>query len=214
MPEKGSFSSLSSSLSLSLASPLTGPPYLVLCIVVLVLLFYLILKAHCRSLHGQTSQRHSEQKHTMQRFAVILFALVAVFAIIVPSSAKALSQVKRETNADRFARGLPPLAPSRRSTAKRTQHSQTSVSYALNIFVPRNAILGRLPIPDSLLVAQAAFKFVITGMVARVSVTSRMDQVARKYISFLMPCITGLIRCTHYFFPQRWHQPWQRRRLH
>jgi len=71
----------------------------------------------------------------MQRFAVVLFALVAVFAIGVPSSAKALAQVKRETNADRFARGLPPLTPSRRSTAKRTQHSHASVSHSCYIQV-------------------------------------------------------------------------------
>jgi len=63
----------------------------------------------------------------MQRFAVILFAFVALFAIVVPSSVNALSHVKRDTNADRFARGLTPRAPSRRSTAKRTQHSQVSV---------------------------------------------------------------------------------------
>jgi len=63
----------------------------------------------------------------MQRFAVILFALVALFAVVVPSSASILSQVKRETNGDRFARGLPPLPPSRRETAKRTQNSHPSV---------------------------------------------------------------------------------------
>jgi len=62
----------------------------------------------------------------MQRFAVVLFALVALFAIVVPS-ASAHSPMKRETNADRFARGLPPLAPSRRETAKRQQNSQASV---------------------------------------------------------------------------------------
>ncbi|KAH9014440.1 hypothetical protein EDB85DRAFT_2157406 [Lactarius pseudohatsudake] len=70
----------------------------------------------------------------MQRFAVVLFALVALFAI-VPSSASALSQVKRETNADRFARGLPPMPPTRRSTAKRQQNSP----------VPRS---GRIQVRD------------------------------------------------------------------
>ncbi|KAI9440896.1 hypothetical protein H4582DRAFT_1939909 [Lactarius indigo] len=70
----------------------------------------------------------------MQKFAVVLFALVALFAI-VPSPASALSQVKRETNADRFARGLPPLAPTRRSSAKRHQNSQ----------VPRS---GRIQVRD------------------------------------------------------------------
>jgi len=63
----------------------------------------------------------------MQRFAVVLFAFVAVFAIIFPSPANALSHVKRETNADRFARGLTPLKPTRRSTAKRHHNSQISV---------------------------------------------------------------------------------------
>jgi len=60
----------------------------------------------------------------MQRFAVVLFALVALFATVVPSSASSLLHVKRETNADRFARGLPPLPPTRRETAKRQQNSQ------------------------------------------------------------------------------------------
>jgi len=64
----------------------------------------------------------------MQRFAVVLFALVALFAIGSPSSVNALSQMKRETNADRFARGLTPLPPSRRATAKRSQNSQASVN--------------------------------------------------------------------------------------
>jgi len=60
----------------------------------------------------------------MQRFAIVLFALVALFATVVPSSASSLLHVKRETNADRFARGLPPLPPTRRATAKRQQNSQ------------------------------------------------------------------------------------------
>ncbi|KAH9169443.1 hypothetical protein EDB89DRAFT_2072982 [Lactarius sanguifluus] len=70
----------------------------------------------------------------MQRFAVLLFALVALFAI-VPSSASALSLVKRDTNAHRFARGLPPMPPTRRSTAKRHQNSP----------VPRS---GRIQVRD------------------------------------------------------------------
>lgn len=84
----------------------------------------------------------------MQRFAVILFAFVALFAIVVPSSVNALSHVKRDTNADRFARGLTPRAPSRRSTAKRTQHSQVSVPYVVNIVVTLMAFSSALPIPD------------------------------------------------------------------
>jgi hypothetical protein len=66
----------------------------------------------------------------MQRFAIVLLAFVALFAIFAPSSVNALSHVKRETNADRFARGLPPLAPSRRSTAKRHHNSQVSVPHS------------------------------------------------------------------------------------
>ena len=71
----------------------------------------------------------------MQRFTVVLFALVALFAIVVPSSANTLPQVKRETNADRFARHLPPLPPTRRATAKRQRPSQTPVLCVLNIVV-------------------------------------------------------------------------------
>lgn len=64
----------------------------------------------------------------MQRFTIVLFALVALFATVVPSSsASALSHVKRETNAARFARGLPPLPPTRRETARRHEKSQASV---------------------------------------------------------------------------------------
>ncbi|KAH9074979.1 hypothetical protein EDB83DRAFT_2312445 [Lactarius deliciosus] len=73
----------------------------------------------------------------MQRFAVVLFALVALFAI-VPSSASALSQVKRETNADRFARGLPPMPPTRRSTAKRQQNSPVPRSGRIQVRDPGN----------------------------------------------------------------------------
>jgi hypothetical protein len=84
----------------------------------------------------------------MQRFTVVFFAFVALFAIVVPSSANALSHLKRDTNAERFARGLPPHAPSRRSTAKRHQNSQVSVPYALNIVVTPYNIILCLPIPD------------------------------------------------------------------
>ena len=71
----------------------------------------------------------------MQRFAVVLFAFVALFAIVAPSSVNALSHVKRDTNGDRLARGLPPRGPSRRSTAKRHEHSQVSVPYVVNSVV-------------------------------------------------------------------------------
>jgi Zn-dependent protease with chaperone function len=118
----------------------------------------------------------------MQRFAVVLFALIALFAIGGPSSVNALSQ-KRETNADRFARGLNPLAPARRATAKRSQSSQTSIQYALNIYG------GRFPSSDYTLVVRATFRFV-TG-VAILAVTSSL---ARTYICILVPCA---LRWTH-----------------
>ncbi|KAI9440890.1 hypothetical protein H4582DRAFT_1503589 [Lactarius indigo] len=62
----------------------------------------------------------------MQRFVFLLLAAsVALLATVVPVEAAILG--KRETNAQRFARGLPPLPPVKRSpteTAKRRQVSQ------------------------------------------------------------------------------------------
>jgi hypothetical protein len=56
----------------------------------------------------------------MQRFTVALFVFLALFALLVPlSSANDVETAKRETNADRFARGLPPLSPTRRHAARR-----------------------------------------------------------------------------------------------
>ncbi len=50
----------------------------------------------------------------MQRFAFLLLAAsVALLRTVVPVEAALL--MKRETNAQRFARGLPPLPPVRRS---------------------------------------------------------------------------------------------------
>ncbi|KAJ7595004.1 hypothetical protein C8J56DRAFT_928166 [Mycena floridula] len=43
-----------------------------------------------------------------------LFTLVALFAVLTMALA-----AKRETNADRFSRGLPPLPPARRTTLAR-----------------------------------------------------------------------------------------------
>ncbi len=61
----------------------------------------------------------------MQKFAVALIALVAIFATVVPTvlAAPGLSQLKRETNARRFARGLAPLPPTRRGGAMRPRTS-------------------------------------------------------------------------------------------
>lgn len=116
----------------------------------------------------------------MQRFAVILFALVALFAVVVPSSASIHSQVKRETNSDRFARGLPPLPPSRRETAKRTHNSQVSVPYALNIVATYYGIPVRLTIPY--LAKRAVSRYVIMTM-ATLSATYRTDRLARTYLA-------------------------------
>jgi len=68
----------------------------------------------------------------MQRFTVALFALLAVFAHLVPAtSARAIELVKRETNAGQFERGLPPLPPTRRQTANPGSASDvTDVSLA------------------------------------------------------------------------------------
>ncbi|KAI9440893.1 hypothetical protein H4582DRAFT_1939900 [Lactarius indigo] len=74
----------------------------------------------------------------MQRFAFLLLAAsVALLAIVIPAEAALLG--KRETNAQRFARGLPPLPPARRSpteTAKRRQVSQP----------PSSSTTGRLEV--------------------------------------------------------------------
>ena len=55
----------------------------------------------------------------MQRFTAIFFvALVALLGLYAPVHAvpvEADTLVKRGTNAERFARGLPPLAPVKRS---------------------------------------------------------------------------------------------------
>lgn len=53
----------------------------------------------------------------MKKFFVALFSVVALLAVVVPSSASAIKHVERETNAQRLARGLPPNPPTRRSTA-------------------------------------------------------------------------------------------------
>jgi len=53
----------------------------------------------------------------MKKFFVALFSVVALLAVVVPSSASHVQNVERGTNGDRLARGLPPKAPTRRSTA-------------------------------------------------------------------------------------------------
>jgi len=61
----------------------------------------------------------------MKKFIVALFSVVALLAVVVPSSASHVQNVERETNAERLARGLPPKAPTRRSTAPARRSSPT-----------------------------------------------------------------------------------------
>ncbi|KAI0259405.1 hypothetical protein BC834DRAFT_974289 [Gloeopeniophorella convolvens] len=67
----------------------------------------------------------------MQSFTLAIFALVAVLALALPGARASAHgsghHVQRDTNAARFARGMPPLPPTRRSTAKRTSTTQASV---------------------------------------------------------------------------------------
>lgn len=63
----------------------------------------------------------------MKKFFVALFSVIALLAVVVPSSASDVQNVERdsETNAGRLARGLPPKAPTRRSTAHARRSSPT-----------------------------------------------------------------------------------------
>lgn len=61
----------------------------------------------------------------MKKFFVALFSVAALLAVVVPSSASHVEKVERETNANRLARGLPPKAPTRRSTAPARRSSPT-----------------------------------------------------------------------------------------
>ncbi|KAI0249657.1 hypothetical protein BJV78DRAFT_1155620 [Lactifluus subvellereus] len=82
----------------------------------------------------------------MQRLTIALFTLLAVFAHLVPvASARAIELAKRETNADRFARGLPPLPPTRRDTAKRGSPSRVSLAAA----AVQKSQTGRIQIRDA-----------------------------------------------------------------
>ncbi|KAI0259404.1 hypothetical protein BC834DRAFT_906271 [Gloeopeniophorella convolvens] len=61
----------------------------------------------------------------MQRFAcVLLVASAVLLGLVVPSGAASLQ--RRETNAQRFARGLPPLPPIRRTSTDTAKRSQAS----------------------------------------------------------------------------------------
>lgn len=53
----------------------------------------------------------------MQKFTLVFLA-VAFLGFLAPVESQALEN--RETNADRFARGMPPLPPSKRSVTEST----------------------------------------------------------------------------------------------
>lgn len=59
----------------------------------------------------------------MKNFIVALFSVIALLGLVLPSSAHAIG--RRETNAQRLARGLTPNAPSRRFTAPVRRASPT-----------------------------------------------------------------------------------------
>lgn len=55
----------------------------------------------------------------MQKFGlIVLAASAALLGFLAPVESQAIEN--RETNADRFARGLPPLPPARRSETEST----------------------------------------------------------------------------------------------
>ena len=56
----------------------------------------------------------------MQKFAFILLAVLAVLMILAPRVEGAIIKRRRETNAERFARGLTPLHPVKRTPASST----------------------------------------------------------------------------------------------
>jgi len=57
----------------------------------------------------------------MQKFAFILLAVLAMLMMLTPRVEGAAISQRRETNAERFARGMNPLPP-----ARRTETSSTS----------------------------------------------------------------------------------------
>jgi hypothetical protein len=83
----------------------------------------------------------------MKKFFVALFSVVSLLAVIVPSSASAIKHPERETNAQRFARGLPPNPPTRRSTAFARRQSPTPPCvHLLFLLVPCGAFPEIMPV--------------------------------------------------------------------
>jgi len=60
----------------------------------------------------------------MKTFFLALFSVLALLGLVAPSFASEVTNLGRETNGERLARGLPPNPPSRRTTAKRHRPSQ------------------------------------------------------------------------------------------
>ena len=70
----------------------------------------------------------------MKTFFLALFSVVALLGFAAPSlAASEVTHVQRETNGERLARGLTPNPPSRRTTAKRSRHSQTPPCVLLSL---------------------------------------------------------------------------------
>jgi len=51
----------------------------------------------------------------MQKFAFILLAVLATLLMLAPRVEGAAIDIRRETNAERFARGMTPLPPVKRT---------------------------------------------------------------------------------------------------
>jgi len=56
----------------------------------------------------------------MQKFAFILLAVLAMLMMLAPRVEGAAIEKRRETNAERFARGMTPLPPVRRTETSST----------------------------------------------------------------------------------------------
>jgi len=63
----------------------------------------------------------------MQKLILTLFSVVVLLGLVLPSSAAVIGR-KRETNAQRLARGLPPNPPTRRLTAPVRRASSTPLT--------------------------------------------------------------------------------------
>jgi len=76
----------------------------------------------------------------MKSFIIALFSVVALLALVLPSSAHAIRQ--RETNAQRLARGLPPNPPTRRLTAPVRRASASPPQQCLEVRDLTGKVLG------------------------------------------------------------------------